>query len=165
MAFGVLIKDSGGVDPIEQTYVPDTGFVATEGSSATYTDGSSDKSTPATVHRAARTVLLLTSAATTTNTTNGPYNVGPFDELAVDIDITATSGTGQTIQYFIDRIGADSVAYNIWFSSVVSATGHVSASIGSGLSSPASFGASIQLRWVVGGTSPSFTQSVSIIGK
>lgn len=166
MAYGVQLVDSNTV-PIGQVYVPGVGFKSVEGSLGTNTDGSSNGSAPFALHHASRTVLLIASAlVTATPVTNGPYVVGPFAELAVDINLTVKAGTSPTIQFFIDRIGADTVAYNTWSSSVVSAVGQVSTSIGSGFSTAQSFGSTIQLRWIIGGSAtPSWTFSVSIIGK
>lgn len=45
-AFGATPKDSSGI-PIAEVYVPNVGFVALQGSSGSFTDGSSNDSTPA----------------------------------------------------------------------------------------------------------------------
>jgi hypothetical protein len=167
MAYGTSLVDANGI-PIGQVYVPSVGFKSAQGSLITNTDGSSNSSAPMAVHHASAIVLLLASAAvTSTPITNGPYVVGPFTELAVDINLTAKTGTSPTIQFFIDRIGADAIAYNIWSSSVVSTVAsQVSTSIGSGFSTAQSFGSTIQLRWVIGGSAtPGYTFSISIIGK
>lgn len=167
MAFGSTPKDNAGI-PIGEVYVPGTGFAALAGSVITNTDGSSNLSAPAVFHHATGTVLLLVSTAYTAGGTNGPLVVGPYAELAVDVNITAKTGTTPTIQFFVDRIGADSIAYNIWSSNVVNNTAptQVSTSIGSGFSTNQSFGSTIQFRWVIGGSaSPGYTYSVSIIGK
>jgi hypothetical protein len=164
MSYGSSLVDANGV-PIGQTYTPGVGFASLQGSLVRNTDGSSNTSAPAAFHHASATVLTAGPAAVTTNFTSSALVVGPFAELAVDINITAKSGTSPTIQFFIDRIGADTVAYNIWSSAVVSTVSQVSASIGSGFSTNQSFGATCQFRMVVGGTTPSFTLSYSIIGK
>jgi hypothetical protein len=167
MAYGASLLDANGV-PIGQGYKPGSGFAAIQASLITNTDGSSNTSAPITFHHSSGTVYLLASAAqTTTPFTSSAFVVGPFAELAVDINLTAKTGTSPTIQFFIDRIGADSVAYNIWSSSVISTTPtQVSTSIGSGFAVAQSFGASIQFRWTIGGSaSPGYTFSCSIIGK
>lgn len=166
MAFPTMTRSADNV-PASGIWTPNgTVFPVLEGSLSTFTDGSGNLTTPATFHHAARTLAALVSAAYTTNTTLGPYTVGPFAELAVDFNVTVKSGTSPTLQFFIDRIGADNVAYNIWSSaSITTVTTQVSASIGSGFSTNQSFGATIQLRIVVGGTTPSWTLSGSIIGK
>lgn len=167
MTFTNQITDLGTI-PIGQLWTPSVGWAALQASLVRTTDASGT-SAPLTVHHASGTVYLLASAAqTTTNFTAGPFVVGPYAELAVDINITAKTGTTPTIQFFIDRIGADSIAYNIWSSAVVNNTAptQVSASIGSGFSTNQSFGANIQFRWTIGGTAtPGYTLSCSIIGK
>jgi len=166
MPFGNSVVDAGNI-PIAQGYVPGAGFKAGQSSLIVTTDGS-NASAPYVFHHASGTVLFLASTAYTAGATNGPYVVGPYTELAVDVNITAKTGTTPTIQFFIDRVGADGIAYNIWSSSVVSNTAptQVSASIGSGFSTNQSFGANIQFRWVIGGSAtPGYTLSCSIIGK
>jgi hypothetical protein len=168
VAFGTTPKSDSGTIPIGEVYVPSVGLIALQGSLITQTDGSSNQSAPVVFHHASGTVLLVNSALSTSSTsTSGPYTVGPYSELAIDINLTTKQGTSPTIQFFVDRIGADGVAYNIWSSSVVSATpAQVSTSIGSGFSVAQSFGSTIQFRYAIGGTStPGFTFSVSIIGK
>jgi hypothetical protein len=166
MAYGASLVDANAV-PIGETYTPGVGFASLQGSLVRNTDGSGNTSAPATFHHASATVLTAGSAAVTANATSSALVVGPFAELAVDVNLTAKTGTSPTIQFFIDRIGADGVAYNIWSSVVVSTvTTQVSASIGSGFSTNQSFGATCQFRWVIGGSAtPGFTFSYSIIGK
>ncbi|SRR6266581_5044012 len=168
MAFGNQIVDGGTVQT-SQGYVPGVGFKAAESSKSVNTDGSSNDSAPICTHHASRTVFTQASAATTTTPfTSSSFVTGPFTELAVGVNITAKTGTTPTIQFFIDTIGADGIAYNIWASSVVNNTSpaQVIASIGSGFTTNASFGATCQLRWVLGGTAtPGYTFSISIIGK
>lgn len=169
MAFTAVLKDVNGI-PIGEVYPPGSSgdSVALQGSAISTTDAAGNTSAPAVFHRAAGTVLNLASASRTANATNGPYTVGPYTELAVDINITAKTGTTPTIQFFVDRIGADGIAYNIWSSVVVNNTAptQVSTSIGSGFSTNQSFGSTIQFRWVIGGTgTPGYTWSCSIVGK
>ncbi len=165
MAIGSTPRGTDNI-PQSSALVPNTITpVVIQGSPITTTDGNGNTSTPVVFHHSASTVYLFASAAITTGATHGPFNVGPFAELALDINITARSGTSPTIQFFIDRIGADNVAYNIYASAAISATGQTSTSIGSGFVINQSFGSSMQIRWVTGGTTPSFTTSVSIVGK
>jgi hypothetical protein len=168
MTYNTALKDVDKI-PIAQVYPPGSSgnMAALAGSLITQTDGASNTSAPVVFHHQAGTVLFLVSTAYTISATaaGGPYIVGPYAELAADFNITVKSGTSPTLQFFIDRIGADAVAYNIWSSSVISVIGQISTSIGSGFSTNQSFGSLIQVRWVIAGTTPSWTYSVSIIGK
>ena len=114
----------------------------------------------------AQTVYTQASTAISSSSNSGPLLVGNYAELALDINITVKSGTSPTIQFFIDRLGVDGVYYNVYTSSQYSATPQVvSQSIGAGLALASSFAGTIQFRWVLGGTSPVWTYSVSLIGK
>ena len=99
------------------------------------------------------------------NGNSGSLNVGNYNEMAADANITAVSGSTPTLQLFIDREGADGVWYPIWQSSTLTSTTQVSTSIGPGTNIAQFFGSTIRWRWVVGGGSPSFTLSSSIIAK
>jgi hypothetical protein len=151
--------------------VPDgsTGLVAIQGSIITTTDGLGNVSAPMATHHAAGVVTFQANTATTTTpVTRGPFVVGPYSELLLGVNITAKTGTSPTIQFFIDSIGADGIAYNIYASSIVNNTApaQVIGAIGSGFTTNVSFGSSIQFRWVIGGTAtPGFTFSYSILGK
>ena len=165
MAFGASVRDSGNV-PIAQVYVPGVGFIALQGSSINNTDGSSNTSAAVCLQRAAGTVLNQASAAQTSNGNSADLAVGPYTEIAVDANITVVSGTATpTLVLYIDRKGVDGIYYPLWQSPAQTAVAQVSASIGSGCVIEQSLGTTIRLRWVVTGTSPSFTFSCSIIGK
>lgn len=165
MAFPQSLLDAGGV-PIGSVYVPGVGWAALQGTSNTNTDGSSNPSTALAIGRAATVVALGASAARTTSGNSGDLAVGMYTELAIDANLSAVSGTSPTIQFFVDRKGADGSYYPIWQqSSASTAIGQVSTSIGAGCSSNQAFGSTIRLRWTIGGTSPSWTFSYSIIGK
>jgi hypothetical protein len=111
-------------------------------------------------------VLNQASAPQTTSGNSADLAVGQFSELTIDCNITAISGTNPTLQIFLERKGADGVYYPIWQSvTITSAPAQVSTSVGAGMSIAQGFGSIARLRWVIGGTSPSFTVSTSIIGK
>lgn len=94
-------------------------------------------------------------------------NVANYHELALDINLTGKQGTSPNIQFFLDRVGLDTVNYNLWTSSVITAFPNIIIqSFGSGFSNASSFGMNVQFRWVIGGTStPGWTYSVSLIAK
>lgn len=115
----------------------------------------------------AQTIWVQPSTLITASGNSGPLTVGNYAELAVDINITGNQGTSPTIQYFLDRLGVDSVWYPMWFFGPTSSSlTQISASIGSGLDFAESFGGTIRFRWSIGGSStPGFTFSTSIQGK
>lgn len=99
---------------------------------------------------------------------NSPdLQVGSYSELALDVTTTAQAGTNPTLQLFIDRKSTDGNYYTIWQSAVLTlAANVVSTSLGVGMSYNVSFGHICRLRWVLGGSAgPSYTGSVSIVGK
>lgn len=114
---------------------------------------------------AAGTVLNSASAAYTASGASASLAVSQYRELAVDVNVTALSGTTPTIQYFVDRLGADGNFYTVWSSASITATGTASTSIGAGCATNAAFGTAVRLRWTVGGTTPSVTFSASLVGK
>ncbi len=115
----------------------------------------------------AQTIYTQPSLLIVASGNSGPLSVGNFAELALDINLTSKQGTSPTVQFFIDRLGVDSVYYNFYSSAVISTTPNVvSKSIGAGLALAESFAGTIQFRWNIGGSStPGFTYSVSLIGK
>lgn len=115
---------------------------------------------------AAQTVLNQASAAQTAGGNSADLTVGQYRELAVDINISAVSGTSPSATFFVDRKGADGIYYNIYSSGAKTTTGTVSTSIGAGgAATNSAFGNVIRFRWTITGTTPSFTFSASIIGK
>lgn len=110
-------------------------------------------------------VYVLPSGAITSNGNSSDLNVANYSELLIDANITAVAGTTPTLQLFIDRKAADGNYYPIWNSPSITATGQASDSIGAGLNKAQSFAGTVRVRWVLGGTTPSFTLSISLIGK
>lgn len=116
--------------------------------------------------RQASTVYKRASAAATADGNSGSLFVGVFDELSVDVNVSAVAGTNTpSMTLYVDRLGADGVWYPIYTSSAVTAAAVVSTSLGRGAATNATFGATARLRWVITGTTPSFTFSASIVGK
>lgn len=116
----------------------------------------------------ATTIYNLASALQTANGNSGDLTVGSYVELAVDINVTAKQGTTPTIEFFIDRKGADGIYYNIYDSTLINNTAPTtkSDSIGTGLNVNKSFAGTIQFRWTIGGSStPGYTFSASIQAK
>lgn len=165
MAFGTVPMSSDPV-PIAEVAVPGTiNLVALRGTTATITDGNSNTSAAVAVGWFGFNVFARASAAATTSNNSGDLAVDSFSELALDINITAVSGTTPTIQFFVDRKGNDGIYYVIYTGSSINTVQAVSTSLGAGMAQSVSFGTTARLRWVIGGTTPSFTFSASIIGK
>jgi hypothetical protein len=110
------------------------------------------------------TILNKASASYTSSSDFGDLAVLTCRRIAVDVNITAVSGTSPTIQFFIDRKDIFGNYYNIWQSSTFSAAGQASTTIGAFAAINQALGATVKLRWTVAGTSPSFTFSASIVG-
>ena len=111
------------------------------------------------------TILNLPSTVTTTSGETDQLQTGLLYTLAVDVNVSAASGTSPTLTLFLDRLGADGVWYPIWSPTAVTAVGQLSTSIGPGCVVAEVPTNNIRLRWTLGGTTPSFTFSASIIGR
>ncbi len=117
------------------------------------------------VEKSSTVVLNQPSTAQTASGNSANLSVQQLSELAVDVNVTAVAGTSPTLNLYIDRLGADGVWYNIWSGTQITAISVQSTSIGAGCITNQSFGSTIRFRWVLGGTTPSFTFSASIVGK
>ena len=101
------------------------------------------------------------TAVTTSGSTN-PLQINAFGALAVDVAVSAVSGTSPSIALFLERQGADGNWYAIWAPTALTAVGTASTSVGPGLATPEVLTNTLRLRWEVTGTSPNFTVSASI---
>ncbi len=111
-------------------------------------------------------LLTQASATYTASGSSASLNVPlAITTAAVDVNVTAASGTSPTLALYLDRQGADGIWYNVWTSSSITAAGTASTSVGPGCVTGAVLTGAIRLRWVLGGTSPSFTFSASIVGR
>ena len=118
-------------------------------------------------NRSTRPALpFITQTGISTGTFNsGDFQVDNFDQLAIDINVSAISGTGPTITFIYQRKGADGVYYSIWIPTAISTVSAVSTSIGIGGPTNHSVGFIGRLQWTVAGTGPSVTFTASIYGK
>ncbi len=110
-------------------------------------------------------ILNQASAAQTANGVSGNLSVIGYRELLVAANVTAVAGTTPTLTLALDSLGADGVWYTLWTSTAVTAVGQTVAHLGVGAATNVAFGATVRLRWTIGGATPSFTFSVSMIGK
>lgn len=114
------------------------------------------------------TAVLLNqaSAAQTTNGNSIDLVCDQYDQLAFDFNVTAfTGGTSPTVQFLIERKGADGTYYPIYTSAAIAAIGLTSVSIGPGLPNNAAIGNFVRMRWVFTGAPTSVTFSASILAK
>jgi hypothetical protein len=113
-----------------------------------------------------QTILNQASAVVSSSGNSDDLDVSLVKRIAININVTAQSGTSPTVQFFVDRKGADGNYYQIWSSSVVSAVGVVSTTVGPKCTVTEVLGLTVRIRWIIGGTSsPSSTFSISIQGR
>ena len=110
-------------------------------------------------------VLNTASTAITATTTSVDLSVNDYKELSVDVNISALTGTTPTYTLSINRKGVDGIYYPIYTGTAQSTVGQITLSLGVGASTNVSFGNIIQVVETLGGTTPSVTRSMSIIGK
>lgn len=115
----------------------------------------------------------LTTPAVTATTTGGDTDTagywarnifGTFRDAFVIINVTAASGTGPSITFFIDVLGPDGVTwFNIFAFTAITAVGSSNKLIGQHFGSGL-LGSSVRVRWgAPTGTTPSFTFTVQAI--
>ena len=89
-----------------------------------------------------------------------------LDQLALDITVTAVSGTSPTLTVFLERQGADGQWYPVYNPAAITAVGVTSTDIGAGLTVTKLPVNPMRLRFEIGGSaSPSVTFSGSLIGR
>lgn len=113
----------------------------------------------------ARDLLDISQTAVASYAGSGEVSVGKFRELALDVNLTALTGTTPTFQVFVDRLGADGVYYVIYTGASLNTPGTVTASLGVGASTNVSFGYAVRVRIAIAGTTPAATFTASLIGK
>ena len=111
---------------------------------------------------------LLTQASAVYTASGGSGSITvplAVEMLAVDANVTAASGTSPTLTFYLERQGSDGVWYQVWASSAITAAGTASTSVGPGCTVGAVLTGMVRLRWVIAGTTPSFTFSASMVGR
>jgi hypothetical protein len=106
---------------------------------------------------------LFTGTWTATQTT-GAMSTDRLARLALDISITAVSGTTPTLTPSVQRAGADGVWRTIQTFTAITAVGDYTFDLGIGTANPRILGASCRFVLTIAGTTPSFTGAVSAQG-
>ena len=104
-------------------------------------------------------VALASAARTTSGSVELPIGLGDFDRQAVYINISAVSGTTPTIDFFLE----DGTDGTLWFP--LATTPQQTAVAALAIRNSNAAGTRMRLRWVIGGTTPSFTFSVLFSGQ
>ncbi len=102
--------------------------------------------------------ILAPSAARTADGQGNPIDASEYLESHILLDITAVSGTGPTLDLVIET-SPDKVN---WFTHT---TFSQKTGTGKDLRTLSNLGKYLRARWTIGGTTPSFTFSVTLIGK
>lgn len=116
-------------------------------------------------------VLVNLPSAARTAGSNIVFSTNQVTYIALDTSVTAfTGGTGPTIQFTVDRLGADNVWYNIWTSTPVGSPATNSMDIGPGLTNAAGtqhavFTTQGRFSWVYTGSPTSITFSATLLGR
>lgn len=97
---------------------------------------------------------LIGSAARTASGTGDPYEMGDLDTLRLTLAVTAASGTTPTLDVVIET-SADGVTWRTLFSFGQKTT------TGSDRQSFSNADRQVRARWAIGGTTPSFTMSLT----
>ncbi|MBI4227714.1 MAG: hypothetical protein HY600_05550 [Candidatus Omnitrophica bacterium] len=100
----------------------------------------------------------VASAARTANGQSDPSDVSEHLEAQILLDITAVAGTSPTLDAVIET-SADKA---IWFTHTAFAQ---KTAAGKDALKLTNLGKFLRVRWTLGGTSPSFTFSVALVGK
>jgi hypothetical protein len=128
-------------------------------------------------HLQAVTLALITTAgANSTGTTT--EGLGPFEEADLVLNVTAQSGTTPTLNVLVDgrydgtnfiniakytQVGGTIGKYNLHITKrLTQGLVDVSADAGAGTTRAVGFGDALRVRWVIAGTSPSYTAAVYI---
>jgi hypothetical protein len=105
-------------------------------------------------------VSVLNNAVITANGKSSTYDVWSYKQLDVTIYVSAVSGTSPTITFYVDVLDSLGNVIKSYAGSTLSAVGSDYITI-----TGTTIGRYVRVRWVVGGTSPSFTVNVELVGK
>ncbi len=116
-------------------------------------------------YRSTRPLPVIAQVGIAASGNSGDLAVDGFDQLALDVNISALTGTSPSVTFVLNRKGVDGVYYPIWTSTAQTAVGKLSTSVG--ISAPVnhSLGSTLRLDWSVAGTGVSLSFTASLIGK
>lgn len=111
------------------------------------------------------TVYEALGQVITANGNSGDLAVAGLKYAVLTVDATAVSGTTPTLDVYLDRKGPDGNYLAIAHLTQITSVEDEEASVGPGLTNTEMLGETVRIRWVVGGTTPSFTASISLVGE
>lgn len=107
------------------------------------------------------TVRLVPSAARTTSGSSQEFDVAKFRQVSITVDVTAVSGTSPTLDIYVEgKDVATGKYYTLYQFPQITAICTLNRCIGEGLETNKMLPEIIRIRWVIGGTTPSFTFQV-----
>lgn len=111
---------------------------------------------------------ILSSSARTSSSASEIFDVSPWSELTVLIDVTAASGTTPTLDFTLQAAStATATTFHDW--PTVGPFGHAAmtqiTAAGQAQYIFGGIGQYVRMKYTIGGTSPSFTFSVTYILK
>jgi len=119
----------------------------------------SDVMVPTDIQNRYKSAITLYSGTVTASGNSGDIDVSPFSVLEIEIKVTSVSGTSPTLSVYIEGKFENTGDYKTLVSQEnITAIGTWFATI-----NPCAF-RYLRVRWVVGGTSPSFTFRVEAQG-
>ena len=103
-------------------------------------------------------VTLLPSAARTSSGNSGAFNLYDHDELLVFLNVTSVSGSSPTLDVKVQTQDPSGEWYELASFTQRTATGKEAKAV-------TCFGENIRITYIIGGSSPSFTFSVTAVAK
>jgi hypothetical protein len=111
-------------------------------------------------------LVQLASAALTVSGQTPPINVpSSIKRTELNVNVTAVSGTTPTLDVFYEGLDDNGVWFTLYHGAQITAVGDAAQGVGDGMQTPVMIPDVIRVRWVVGGTTPSFTASISVTGQ
>lgn len=116
--------------------------------------------------RASARSIILPAAAYTTTTNSSTIAAGGFAEIGFYVNVTAVAGTTPSLTVSIQ---ASSDGGTTWFNLVsgtaITAAGTQKIDVGASTTNNTTFGDTVRAVAAITGTTPSFTMSITAIGK